>query len=1140
MVGGAAALATPLLPEEGESASFPKDATLKFLRKHAGPEWSKIPEESKENVLKWATKDPLKVLGINSPIPNEYDRSLINTALNSPYVYDINPEIFNQTRIAQAVIPDEVLSGVNPKFTLINPALHKKGHYQNSRGFGGGEVGYNPATVGLTTPAHEIGAHGSQDILKFRNDYDKSTLLSLDAGKELQKEYHDLVRGAPFKASQIYSDDLKNNPAFKGYLKEIFDTYKNLPDEVAANEVGSYFESGLLNKDYKNLRNYDAFKDVFSSATKDAFRNYRETFPEKGKKIYDSIKNSGKYLATPFALGAGLTAYDMQDPQEGEAAPVTLENIFRGGKKTKWVDGKLTYPIQDRAAFRVIDNPIGAGYFGDVFNVKLNMKNLFDPRYDPEAIFPIAKQASERGIMSERDSIKNLSTGNWDALELGEDNYSGQVGKFQQLLLDAGFSGNHQLEPTHFKKNKWNELQGLVPRRYQDVYQTFDKGELSIGDNAFTRYGIEDLFGQRGNESKLKANLPEWYQGIATPDQGEGRLFSKNELVKPITLYNGEPLKQFHPLFKDVLEEFRPDAHYLDDSYENRQLFPPSNQAFSLQDMREKYQLGNLNDSWSVASSKKSNTKIEEDKILEKLNGLFDTDYSNLKNLMTHTNTLHLNDLGSNPDTGGFSDTIKTIAEQIKETGNDKIFKKFKDTFGNNLYSEHFGQSDEIFPSVESMGLSSTSDPSQFFNDPFNHPLDTHYTGDTNFDDAAQTDLDLLHSYKKPEWVDDYGYPTVKSDIVAKHLYENTGEDPINYKNFLNKHPDFTTEKYIKQYKKANDGDVPSWYKPEETTIPKLGPPDIEDLLDEKTKPDTSKWSDGWGILPDAHTTAKNMYYGTAKNSKVSKEFLTNNPDFTLDEYLSKYKSITKGETPVWYEPNTKETPDSTYWGAMLPAAAAAGVAYDESRDTKADAAPHNKVLSHNTEKSIIDGLKSSTVNKDGVYSTVKGVEDSGISRGNTSLTNAFKKSGKYLPDVSDTDGIIGPSGNLIASALGSIPGMAWDLAKQYGGTMKKVFTGSPIDSEDTRNLLDIATLPINAIKGNAALAGISVLWPDNKEFDENKMVKEGITYPANFIPRKDARGKVLIDVSKLNFDPLGQAMMESKQYETAAGSFFE
>lgn len=498
MVGGAAALATPLLPEEGESASFPKDATLKFLRKLAGPEWSKIPEESKENVLKWATKDPLKALGLNSTIPNEYDRRLINTGLNSPYVYDITPERFNQTRVAQAVLPDEVLSGVNPKFTLIDPSLHKKGHYQNSRGFGGGEVGYNPATVKRTTPAHEIGAHGSQDVLKFRDDYDKSTLFSLDAGKELQKEYHDLVRGAPFKASQISSDEVKNNPAFKGYLQEIFDTYKNLPDEIAANEVGEYFESGLLNKDYKNLRDYNAFKDVFSSATKDAFRNYRELFPEKGKQIYDSLRKSGKYLATPFTLGAGLTAYDMQNPQEGEAAlrgKVPSPNTSNVEKSIiDFLENRAVRPAEPDTLLRGIPKggiPETEG--GERFvhatpwdNVAKSAGKFAGGEMDVYAYDRLPGTKYYRGGSLAGDPLERTTIGDargitWDdALDKAAGLYDKRVGKSLDELLGYGIKGD---ELVQHAENAAKENAG-------DILRDFKRGTYEA--DAFAKPGIWD------------------------------------------------------------------------------------------------------------------------------------------------------------------------------------------------------------------------------------------------------------------------------------------------------------------------------------------------------------------------------------------------------------------------------------------------------------------------------------------------------------------------------------------------------------------------------------------------------------------------------------------------------------------------
>lgn len=1534
-LAGAAAGANALLPDEGETASFPASAVTDFLKKQAGPAWPSIPQELKDNVLKWATHDVPKSFGLNTKATDTADRELLKAGLNDPLVYDIKPNDFNNLRLAQAVIPEKVMEKINPSFSLIDPELASAGNFLYNPISGNTVIGYHPTKWKRSTPGHEI-THGVQEIPAFRPEFDVKTNVSLDAMAQTAEDYKNLVRGAPFRFSQLTPEFIKSVPEHIDLINTLKEAYRHNPDEVAARTVGDYFESGLLNKDYSGLRNYNDFKDVFSDASKNAFKEYTEKFPERGYEILQDViatgLKDGRYKRLAIPSIAALGAYGLSE-NDADAAPVTIENIFRGGKKTvRDASGRLTYPMQDRAAYRFIDNPIGAGYFGDVFNAKLNMKNLFDPRTDPEAALKVAQEVANQGIMSERDATKHLLTGNWDALELGENNIAGQIGSIQKILQDFGYSGNHQLEPTHFKKNRWSELRDLVPRRYQDVFQTFDKNEIQMGENAFDRYDLNNLFGQYGIGNKMEANLPDNYFRLTPPNADNPNLFRKDELVRPFTLYNGEPLKQFHPNFKAMLEEFRPDAHYLDPDYESRYLFPPSREPFSLMDARARHgltdipqdgiatpglisklnyneghedkplkvlkneiktnlslaqqngspsQIAKLQEDLDTLNlymnpkSKKSSTEKTAEDIVKKLSGNlsinFDDKTTSLKSVMAKLG--HMLDGATidenQPVLDAVNNDIKTVAEHIKETQNEKLFQQFKNAFGITTHDKYLKNVETTTPSDEipqSLKYSLISGIDTKHNNLYqlmeglkNNLNIADFTDDSSGYNQAIKDIKSVSKHIKDNdipFMSDHFKSIFGDSMYNQHFGSSTNQhinnvanliSSVNAKDYnniseLEKALESKFEKaeyfgladedlkelkndldYIKSYKNDpsnNDDELFPSLKSMGIKETKLAPPDLEDLLGELSAKDIPKGK--FDYTQNNPPSIKHTLYADALLSpdtatpavlKNAKKFQAENPDFspeklhafnlTSDEGFNNYTKdfdpedfhfsyfvpknltdtkspyynpqITKvakdigfkpeafalghaaqhGEFPDWYVPtdndikyiksldHTNTEGKSSYFksnvinlktaakdweytknktekevdtlmkdlGIIGLGSAAATLLYPNQSDAglKEKVTVNPRELGKNLEKSIIDylegrgervaepkewyrgipagatpesvggdkyvhatpwgdvaaiggkvlgsskndvysydtlenakyfrggslagdplemtgvgdiqgvswddalnkakglydkrlgksldnvlgfGVKGDELNtyadeasrnvaenvarefkhgtyetdafgkpgvwegaekipstfktkrpllrsNDELYNAVKRADEEGISRDNIAEVKILKGLGNKLPDLEKADAFNNPYGNFIASTIGIIPGMAWDLAKQYGGTLKKVFTGEAIDSEDTRNIVDIATLPVNAVKGNAALAGLNILWPDNKEFDEKKMVKEGIIYPSNFIPRKDARGKVLIDTSKLNFDPLGDAMNNFNQYEQEARNFF-
>ena len=426
------------------------------------------------------------------------------------------------------------------------------------------DVNRNPKVVlshSISTPAHEglhVGTFAGKDTIKSSSFKDSNDVVADVRGTS------NLVRAM--------KPDMIAKLAAHG-----FNPYDIIPDETAANIFGSRLTAG--EKDIEGL-----FKYSHEKAMED-FRNFLPLWEKKGKEWGDRYRG----VALPLALGAGALGADAAIPEESQAGPVNIKNIWRGSKsvgKELTMDNIMReiYNLKPRASYRTIDNPVGASQFGDVFPVELNMRNLFDARQEPEKLFEVAKIAYDRHGYDPVQTVRKMLTGNWDAYERGENNRSLILGPYQKILQELGYSGNWQVEPTHLQQEHGdlgNALKDFVTRRSQDVFTTFDKGELAVAPLWKRREEIRPAI---INAHDL--TIPKYGGGEALPVDEARKDIAP--LIDPKVFYNDEPMKFFHPNWKPMLEEFRPDAYQLFPEYENKHMFPPSTEGFSAKVEREK------------------------------------------------------------------------------------------------------------------------------------------------------------------------------------------------------------------------------------------------------------------------------------------------------------------------------------------------------------------------------------------------------------------------------------------------------------------------------------------------------------------------------------------------------------------------
>ena len=496
---------------------------------------------------------------------------LLQSLLKTP-----NPERFNPDFISNHVkglskIPDWMNDSFPSKINYKDPAVFGEGtfgtYFHNSK---------NPiADVGIN-PAIPFSIIGS-----------KRLAVSLaEAGKVIPHELNhvaafaskDAVKNSPLSDSWDLIADVRGTgkvldnlkPDSKYYLDnfsgENITPYDVQPRELAAR----YFAAHLTNgeKDIPGL-----YKKSMQFAM-DSLDNAYPSLAKAGRVSGDKIRS----LALPLLLGGAAGAGVLGSAEEGNTAPVKINNLWRGSDSVSNIVtsdniARAMYNLAERPVYRTIDNPMGANQFGAIFPVELNMANLFDVRQDPDKVFDIARIAQERFGRDPKKTIKEMSTGNWDAYESGEGNRRGRLGDIQSILKGEGYSGNYQVEPTKFQLNDINELRPFVKRRYQDVFATFARPELSIGEKWKDRNELVPLF----DEAK-KSMLPveEGGQGLSLEEARK----NVSSLIDPNVLYNNESMQFFHPNWKPLLQEYRPDAYQLTDAYENKHMFPPESQGY--------------------------------------------------------------------------------------------------------------------------------------------------------------------------------------------------------------------------------------------------------------------------------------------------------------------------------------------------------------------------------------------------------------------------------------------------------------------------------------------------------------------------------------------------------------------------------
>lgn len=206
----------------------------------------------------------------------------------------------------------------------------------------------------------------------------------------------------------------------------------------------------------------------------------------------------------PAVAGAGvLSGLSLTDPGEAEAIPLKVKGLFRGtmnaGQGERYILPQRS-PRRD-LAYRTIDNPIGAGHFGNVFNAEVNISNALNPRIHPEDILPFMEHVARiPGVNAEfrNKTLRRLLEGNWDALE---------DQRVQKAMMDAGFTGNIQNEPVDLIWGGF-PLESVSGRRYQDVYATFERPEISIGDYVMSQGHVLDLLNRaESNDSAAIATI---------------------------------------------------------------------------------------------------------------------------------------------------------------------------------------------------------------------------------------------------------------------------------------------------------------------------------------------------------------------------------------------------------------------------------------------------------------------------------------------------------------------------------------------------------------------------------------------------------------------------------------------------------
>lgn len=275
-----------------------------------------------------------------------------------------------------------------------------------------------------------------------------------------------------------------------------------------------------------------------------------------------SYSNANIWKRTvPAVAGAGvLTGLSLSDPSDADAIPLKISGLFRG-TRSAGMGERYILPARSASrdlAYRTIDNPVGAGHFGNVFNAEVNISNALNPRIHPEDILPFMEEVARiPNVSSEFKSktLRRLLEGNWDALE---------DQKIQRAMMRAGFTGNIQNEPV---KLIWRNmpLEQISGRRYQDVYTTFERPEITIGDYVTSQESIKNTLRQasRGDQSAVASikemMLPKYTMEYTLPG---GK-----------TITTDFAHQRYSPTFEALTEQVAPHHNLLDPTDYQSELF---------------------------------------------------------------------------------------------------------------------------------------------------------------------------------------------------------------------------------------------------------------------------------------------------------------------------------------------------------------------------------------------------------------------------------------------------------------------------------------------------------------------------------------------------------------------------------------
>ena len=929
----------------------------------AGSAWNVIqPAEAQAGVNYPAYFRDLNMLRLNKDLPKLTDLGKDNMYSALMKIKDINPGALSPqefktfgglrqgleyTKNPEAVIPSvyaqhmkEALKvpdyfidkGVN--FSLFD-SPEKAGGYAGLHTNKNREASLNPYVEPEKGVAYHEGifhfGHNNPKELPFATLEQRKALSEIDS--TLQIEGMNNLKTPTTKQIDFFGNRAKAQEPLTDFAASLED-WRSRPVEQFARKgqelLHDYFNSGGTKKGLTDSKLSEITQEAIDNANSKGMPFFRDKFGTAMKAIYDKRKAAGLIGGAALLTGAGV----LGSAEEGQAQPVKINNLWRGSDSVSTIVtgdnvARAMYNLADRPVYRTIDNPMGANQFGDIFPVELNMANLFDVRQDPEKVFDIARIAQERFGRDPFTTIKEMSTGNWDAYESGEGNRRGVLGDIQSILKGEGYSGNWQVEPVKFQLADIPSLRPFVKRRYQDVFATFARPELSIGERWKKRNELVPLFEEMQNAVRP---VEQGGQGLPIAEARK----NVEHLIDPNVLYNGEPMQFFHPNWKPLLQEYRPDAYQLTDAYENKHMFPPDSQGYvsnrtissnptytapSTEDFYSPGTFTTIDPSNQSAFDKGAIDKLMEsghdvESAVEVLNQKHLGNEISLSSDITLKSfakdfqfkaqapsfdgenadqVLHYHiksDLPAGSVNNDFSNKMAKatlegeLSADYKPTKKD--FKKFLQWEKDKVNGVDADTMDIIHASTSELyKYFKTAIGDKAYTKILNESWGTPEATDTGqiIQSTASENISPI-TVPFPPSVKELNYAELAMTGNIKGIPASKTNNS-NFAKYLKKHPDFDAAKVIDQYKEASDGELPSWYK---ENTPSAYPPEPPM---EKIKEDTSDWIE----LDDELDTKK-----TAENVSDSK------------------------------------SPTDWQLFGLGAAATAGGIAYDESQGTKADA----------------------------------------------------------------------------------------------------------------------------------------------------------------------------------------------------------